>query len=70
MPIFENYPVKSRIYAWTPDEGFSMHPTFLQVVGGEGGGGAIAGASRHPRLETELSCALKSVNSVESRYDE
>ena len=39
MPIFENYPVQSRIYAWTPDEGFSMHPTFLQVVGGEGGGG-------------------------------
>ena len=47
MPIFENYPVKSRIYAWSPDEGFSMHPTFLQVVGGEGGGGGNSG-----RIET------------------
>ena len=43
-----------------------MHPTFLQVVGGGRGGGAIAGASRYPRLETELSCTLRSVNNVES----
>ena len=39
MPIFENYPVTTRIQAWSPDEGVSMHPTFLQVVGGGRGGG-------------------------------
>ena len=38
MPIFENYPVTTRIQAWSPDEGVSMHPTFLQVVGGGRGG--------------------------------
>ena len=39
MSIFENYPVTTRIQAWSPDEGVSMHPTFLQVVGGGRGGG-------------------------------